>query len=49
LLEGRQSIEQHVSTKKTLAELDHTGVTEMVFHLNQWKLVTWNDRSLFAE
>ena len=49
LLEGKQTIEQHVDTKKTLAELDHNGVTEMIFNGNRWQLVTWNDRSFFAE
>jgi len=48
LLEGNQTIEQHVSTKKTLAELDHNGVTEMAYNRTRWQLVTWNDRSLFA-
>ena len=49
LLEGRQTIEQHVSTKKTLADLDHNGITEIKFSRGRWQLVTWNDRSFFAE
>ena len=49
LLEGRQTIDQHVSTKKTLAKLDHLGITEMQFTNGRWQLVTWNDRSYFAE
>ena len=43
LLEGNQTIEEHVRTKKTIGKFDHLGVTQMVFDGKRWQLLVWND------
>jgi len=42
LMKGQQTIDQHIDSKKTIAQFEHLNFMELEYVDKKWKLVKWN-------